>query len=638
MATYSTDLTTYTTAEAGTWTEFDDANSGGTPSADGENYIQGTDCFSQTTGTKSGTTNPKSVVFNNGSDPSGTWTTDDVFFIWCFYAVGVNLYNYGDATPGHQVGIANDTTNVDRFYVGGADYGRNPYGGWFNAAVDPARTADATYGTGGAGYQYVGSITYTINAISKGTPHAVDAIRYGRGLLSVTGTGSSFAELASYNDYNAGGTPPGTSSTSVDSGRHRLGLFQESGGTYLWKGLLSFGVTATSVTFSDSNETILIDDAAKTYAAFNKIEIHNASSSVTWTNITWTALGTVAPGNLEVLNNATLTASGCAFNGMGTFIFDSNTTMADCTFNGCGRITLAGADISGSNILAPTVVADEGAVFDDRTTTGATSLTEYDGCTFSQGTNAHHAIRFGTGVDDDITLTGIEFTGFSSVADSNGATLRFDATTGSMNVNLVNCTVDGNPATTSNVGVDDAAGITVTLVVDPKTTKVTVVDSAGSPISGVRVLAETADNGGGSGFPYQASVSTLTQTGGTATLVASAAHGLATNDYVVIRGAGDERYNKQAQITVTTTTQFTYTVDSGASASAGGTPVFSYAPLSGTTNGSGVIQSSKTWPASQSVSGRCRKSTSAPYYKTARFTIADASAGSDISVQMISDE
>jgi hypothetical protein len=282
------------------------------------------------------------------------------------------------------------------------------------------------------------------------------------------------------------------------------------------------------------------------------------------------------------------------------------------------------------------VVADEGAVFDDRTTSGATSITELDDCTFSQGTNAHHAIRFGTNVAHDITLTGIAFNGFSSVADSNGATLRFDATTGSINVNLIDCTVDGNPATTSNVGVDDAAGITVTLVVNPVTTKVTCVDQDGNAVASARVLLETADNGGGSGFPYKASVS-ITQAAGTAT-VTHTGHGLATNDYVVIRGAQPDGYNKQAQITVTGTNSYTYSVDSGLSSPATGTPVSSYAAISGLTSSLGVIQSSKTWPAAQGLTGWARKSTTSPYYKQAPISVADASNGSDTTALMILDE
>jgi hypothetical protein len=623
MATYSTDLTTYTTAESGTWTEFGSANTGGSPAADGENFIQGTDCRSQTTGTKSGASNPKSVVFNNGSDPSGSWTTDDVFFIWCYYAVGVNLFTY--ASDGHQVGIANDTTNVDRFTVGGSDYGRNPYGGWFNAAVDPTATADNTYGTGGAGYQYVGSIVYTTNAISKGTPHAVDAIRYGRGEISVTGSGGTFSELAEYNDYNAGGTPPGTSSTSVDSGRHRLGLFQDAGGTYLWKGLMSMGLTGTSVTWSDSNAAILIDDTAKTYAAFNKVEINNSSSSVTWTGVSMTALGTVAKGQFEVVDNATVSLDACTFTDMDAFTFNDGTnsnTITDSVFRRCGLITTGGATFTG-------------CTFDELTgAVGVTASSPANAAKISNSTFASDGTGNGlevTGTAANFTLTSVNFTGYSTTVDANKA-IYVNIATGT-----VNLTISGGSGVTASSHVR-TAGATVNVITNAVVTKITAEDQDGNALENVRVFLETSDNGGGSGFPYQASVSTLTQTGGTATLTASSAHGLSTNDYVVVRGANDEYYNKTAQITVTSTTVFTYSVNTSAGASAGGTPVFSYCPLSGLTSTTGVIQSTKSWPASQGCTGWARKSTSSPYYKTSPISISDASGGTDALVLMILDE
>ena len=475
MATYSTDLTTMTTAESGTWTEFDSPyNGGGTPAADGENFIQGTDCRSQTTGKATGLA--ISIVFDYGSNL--TFATDEVVLAWVYYAVGVNLETY--ANSGWRFGIGSGTGAWDWFKIGGSNYGRNPYGGWFNVAIDPTATQDGVIGGGNGGsYRYFGSVPYTLNEISKGTPSAMDALRYGRGELIITGSGGTFSELASYNDWNSTATPPGTSSTVKDSGYHRFGLFQDAGGVYLWKGLLSLGTSATSITFTDSNETILIDDTPSTYAAFNKIEIDNASSTVTWTNITFTATGTAAPGNFEMLADATVSLTGCGFNNMGTFVLDSNFTGAGCTWNSCGQITLNEADISGSSILASTVAADEGAVYDTRTTTSATILSEYDGCTFTQGTNAHHAIRFGTGVDDDITLRNIEFTGFDETTgeDQPGAALRFDATSGSLTCNLVGCTVGGAGASATNFFKDDAAGIAVTLAFDTITLSVTVLDA-----------------------------------------------------------------------------------------------------------------------------------------------------------------
>ena len=458
MATYSTDLTSAALADSDVtenWTEFGSANSGGTPADDDENFIQGVNCQSQTTGTKSGTTNPKSVVYQHGSDLATGWTSGDAFFIWQFYAVGSNLYDFDQTTySGLEIGVSNDTTNVDRFFVGGADVRRNPYGGWDNVVVDPEQTADTTYGTGGAGYTYIGSIAYTVSSISKGTPHAVDAIRYGRGEISVTGSSGTFAELASYNDYNGGGTPPGTSSTSVDSGRHRLGLFQDYGGTFLWKGLLAFGLTGTSVTFSDSNETILIDDCPKTYAAFNKIEVRNASSTVTLTNITFTSLGTVAKGNWENVADATVTLDGSSFNSMGTFIFDSNTTINGCGFNTCGLITTGNADID-------SCIFNQGTGTVAVTTASPAEAANITNSEFiSDGTGNGLEI---TGTVADITLTGLDFTSYSTTVDANKP-IYVNIATGSMTINI-----DGGSGVTASSHVR-TAGATVTVSADVSVT------------------------------------------------------------------------------------------------------------------------------------------------------------------------
>ena len=192
MATYSTDLTTLTTAEAGTWTEFASPyNSGGSPGASGENFIQGTDCYSQNTGKANGL--EISCVFNNGSGV--TFATDEVVFMWIFYFAGTNLETY--ANSGWRFGIGSGTGTWDWFRVGGSDYGAQKYGGWFNFAIDPTATESGTIGGGNGGtYRYFGNVPNTLNSVTKGDPIAVDAIRYGRGIISVTGTGSSFSELA----------------------------------------------------------------------------------------------------------------------------------------------------------------------------------------------------------------------------------------------------------------------------------------------------------------------------------------------------------------------------------------------------------------------------------------------------------
>ena len=421
MATYSTDLTTLTTADSGgTWTEFASPyNGGGAPGQSGENFIQGTDCVAQNSGKAVGL--EISVVFDYGS--GYTYSANEVVFAWLFYAIGTNLETY--TNNGWRFAIGSSTSAWDWFIIGGSDYGRNPYGGWTNVAVDPTATETGTIGGGNGGtYRYYGNGPYTLNEVSKGDPTAVDAIRAGRGLLSVTGTGSSFAELASYNDYNGGGTPPGTSSTSVDAGYHRLGLFQETSGTYLWKGLLSLGTAGSSVTFSDSNATIIIDDCPHTYPAFNKIEINNASSSVSLTNISVISTATTANGigNFEMVDNATTSMDGCLFVDMGTFVFQSNATIAGTSFVGCGQITAGGGDFTSSKVLSSAVTTSGYAMVWDETTDPDGEL---DNMTYSKGTNSHHAIYFGSSIPSSITLRGIDFSGFNASNNLPDSTLYF---------------------------------------------------------------------------------------------------------------------------------------------------------------------------------------------------------------------
>lgn len=617
--TYSTDLALIDDAEnVATFV----ATGGGASALNDETdyYLEGTQCVS-----KNGfTATTKGMMHDDVTAP--TITAGDAVFIWGRQA-NRNLLDTV-AAGGGQVIMGIGASDFAQFYVDGNDVDGSDLLSWVSYAVDPTQTATTSTGTPGAAstWDHFGMQWKTLGSGSlKGAPNAVDVIRHGRELRAVDGDGTSgyatFTGMAAHDSATA----------------RRYGILTEGTGTLLFHGALVLGQSGTSVDFRDSDVSISVLDDAFVPTAFNEIEIVNASSNVEWTNIQLAHLAASPTSRTTLtLNVGTFTGDSCRFDGCAQTTFASTGSCINTTWANSDRINLNSADISGSSILTSIVAADEGAVFDDRTTTGATSITELDNCTFSIGANAHHAIRFGANVDDDITLTGIEFTGFSSTNDANNSTLRFDATTGSMNVNLIDCTVDGNPATTSNVGVDDAAGITVTLVVNPVTTKITVTDTAGTPLQSARVLLETGDNGGASGFPYQDSVS-ITQTGGTAT-VTHTAHGLASNDYVVIRGAQPDGYNKQAQITFVSANSYTYTVDSGLSSPATGSPVSSYAAISGTTDVNGEIQSSKTWPASQSLTGWARKSTSAPYFKQSAVAIADASGGSDVSVQLISDE
>jgi hypothetical protein len=71
--------------------------------------------------------------------------------------------------------------------------------------------------------------------------------------------------------------------------------------------------------------------------------------------------------------------------------------------------------------------------------------------------------------------------------------------------------------------------------------------------------------------PSAISVSTLTSSGTTATCTTTTVHGLSNNEFVVIAGAVETAYNGTFKVTVTSTTQFTYTLASTTTSPATGT-------------------------------------------------------------------
>jgi hypothetical protein len=325
---------------------------------------------------------------------------------------------------------------------------------------------------------------------------------------------------------------------------------------------------------------------------------------------------------------ATLTFTNVGFIDFGATILGTGSTFSGCRWIGAGIVTANGADLTDSSISGYEGTANTSALIWDVATDPDGKL---DNMTFTKGTAATHAIEFGTTSPLTMTVRGMTATGYNAANANNDSTFHVKRTSGTVTINVINGT--GNFSYRTD-------GATVNIVIDPVTTKFTITDEDGTAIENARVIAETADSGGASGFPFEDAVTSITQSAGTATLTASAVHGLSTNDYVVIRGAQPDGYNKVAQITVTSTTVFTYTVSSGLSSPATGTPVFSYAPIGGLlTSALGVVSSSKTWPASQSLKGWARKkNTVSPFYQDGPISVTDASGGTDQTIILRPDE
>lgn len=92
--------------------------------------------------------------------------------------------------------------------------------------------------------------------------------------------------------------------------------------------------------------------------------------------------------------------------------------------------------------------------------------------------------------------------------------------------------------------------------------------------------------------PKTFTINTLTSSGTTATATVSANHNLNTGDLITISGAVQAEYNGKVYVTVTSLTQFTYRIQSGAVTPATGTIVFS---MNGLNSGKAVATGTGTF-------------------------------------------
>ena len=406
---YATDLSDITLGEElGTWVELADHKGGGAPSVETDYYIQGNSCISQSTGTSTGTN--AGMGFDFGSPIA--IKQGDVFTMWQVVLAGNATTSFQQGGLRFGIGSAN---NAYYFWkVGGEDFGRNPYGGWQNVAVDPTFPPDYTEGSPVAGtYQWFGSLINLKAAISKGNPHGVDPIRWGRGRAICSGGNlgdgyCNFFDLALENDLQA----------------NRWGLFQSQAGVYLTKGIIQIGTghdataTPTSASFFDSNRVITIDNTPRTYRDFNKVEIRNTGTFCYWNNIQMapvSAGGSLSRGIFDVVDNPTgesygysgLILENCIFADMFDFYFQPNCTSLNTTFRRCGTIRQNSSIFNGCTIInSPSAIA-----------LLSNNIENIYNCNFeSAGTG--HAIELTDAhiQGSSYTLTNTTFTGYAAVS------------------------------------------------------------------------------------------------------------------------------------------------------------------------------------------------------------------------------
>ena len=621
IAVYDSDLTSAnggeiavgnTGADAGTWDESSNAawDDQGGPVDETNFYINLANCISaQATKTGQGT-----ILYDHTADV--TVDTNGAVLVWGFWASPASLNPY--ATGGLKIIYGEDVANFWAWDCSGSDFEPNPLGGWYNYALDPAvGTPDDTVGTVAGTGSCVG-LAVNCTAQARGYPFAVNAIRVGRCTLEIT-----LGDAAAYGTFS--GMESFDTSTS-----QRYGLFQSIYGSYRWQGLMSLGTTATAVDFRDGNVSINVANTPNVTSSFNKIEIHNSSSNIDFDNVIITSPGvantvaaTASRGDFEVVDNATVALDGCSFSDMGTFIFNDGANSNDVngtTFRRCDKVTTGGATITGC-------IIDDSFNAVAVTTSSPANAAKITNTEFISGGSGNGLEITGTAAN--ITLTGLDFTNYSPTVDADKA-IYVNIATGAIELNI-----SGGSGVTLASHVR-TAGATVTVVSGAVTIKATAKLKDGTDVVNARVYLKASDGTGP--FPFEESV-TITRSGITAT-VAHTAHGMATNDKVVLAGITDKTEdNGIKQITVTGVDAYTHATTDTGSTSYTGTISSTFVALSGLTDINGELSTSRVYSSAQPIVGWTRKSTISPYLQEGVLVgTVDSSTGFSGTAVMLSDE
>lgn len=535
----------------------------------------------------------KGMLFNNGAGI--TMTAGDHTFIWSFAATpGVtDLYN----VRGSVVCIGSSATAFVKYTIDGLDtYGASGRVGkctTIDQTIITANTGSIPYrtlvGSPSGALQYFGAGLNT-TATVKSANLGLDAQRYGTGAYITAG---EIANPATFNGF----------SIQNDAVANRWGILGFIGGSYELQGRFVIGQnnskTATLAYFEDSDVNIVLVDTVHAASDFTQIIIDHASTILNWNNIGITALGTINPGRFIVNSaNPAVSIIGGTWTNIGITILRSNSTINGLTWRNTDQITQNTAIITDC-------IFDVGNIATTVPILVVNDITKITSCSFASS-GAGYAIE-GFATAGDYTLTSLDFSGYATDAGTAGnRAIHVTATTGT-----VNLTVAGG--TTPSIHSD---GATVNVIANAVPLTITVLDDEdSSAIEGAAVTISVSDGTGD--YPFEESV-TITQTGGTAT-VTHTAHGLSTNQKVIIDGANENNYNRIKTITVTGINAYTYPIDSGTTSPATGTIISTAVIIDGITNVSGVISDTRVYSVNQPVTGLVQRGTKQPIYKARNY-------------------
>ncbi|KPK55003.1 MAG: hypothetical protein AMS22_05105 [Thiotrichales bacterium SG8_50] len=509
-------------------------------------------------------------------------------------------------TSGYHIRLTDGSGNYKEWHIAGSD----TWGGeWKCFVLDVNSTTDVYASSGTLSLSDIDVITWYVDISNSGNIRIIDnqwndVVRYGTG-LTLTGTTFDLADAAAIDE----------------SSTYRYGILETKDGVIFCQGKLLIGNGATTTTFQSADETLIFKD--------RNADGEGQVASGFYT-LTFSGSGCTATVNRLVCKGAGSTATT-------RFSVDASDTNSNVTIDGSTFIRASTCDFASTSEVTSTSFIDCQQV-DPSTST-------FELCTFRNYVGTTGALLYPS---DDSNISdlffyncdnGVEYDASSDSTTPTFDNFVFDDEAGNYDVN----NTSGSAATiylvnnaSGYANSYNTGGSTVTFVTNPVTTLITVKDATTfGVISGARVLLYAADATGD--LNYQESIS-ITSSGTTAT-VSHTAHGLATDDWVLIEGADQEAYNGAYQITVTGVNGYTYTMTDTATSPATGTITSTTVIFNETTNVSGQVSDTRSLSTDQNVIGKARKSSATPFYRSSPITeTISSSTGLSLTVLMIPDE
>jgi len=578
-------------------------------------FYQGSNSYA-----RKGTTGIKGVALDdslgtaNTEDLSGAGTHDVVLMKYSTITPGLLELK---SVPGIQLRVGSGSGAYYSYDVQGSDtYPVDK--SWLVAAIAPSIVSHRDGTTGSPSLtvcDYYG-MAQDQTGTSKDLNFALDAVDVGTGLTLVGGDGvSTDGVWQDLSDHDWGTV------------NNRYGYIRESEGAFIVYGTMIIG-NATATVFQDNGSVLLFPEGLFP-AGWSGIEVGlaNATNDIDFISNIFVGQGTAAGEDTRPVVNVTGTTGtcdfiGCSFDNFSTIVLTSATNFTDCIVKDSAQITQAGSDITGCTLSGGTsavqIVADDAALIAD--------------CSFTSG-GTGHAIEITDAGAGPITInmSGNQFSGYAGTDGSTGnEAILINPATSSADITL-NIVGGGN---TPSIMEHASYTGTFTLVISPVTLTVKVTTTAGANIQNAMALVLVGD---ALNFPYDATV-TATSSGTTAT-VTHTAHGLSSNDYVQITGANENNYNGSFQITVTGVNTYTYTMPGTGGSPATGTLKCTTVLIKGLTDVNGEISNTRSYGVNQIITGRVRKSTGSPYYKTSGIAgTVNKDSGATVNIQLIGDE